>query len=233
MYNYKPMTRENELLLGEGSKPRPAKRRAGAILTALLGVSLSLLLACSPAHMSTPVEVSGAKKQPSPTPVTRYDSNPLIAETQRGLEEAYGIRPDCFITDVDTELVNLSEGKDTYMYRPLSDTVDSTMRNVLLASREAYREILQKKATDIQNLSNKEVRAFNLARFYMELGEVNIEIVGYLPEGDEQGKELRYLAQCDAVKVMSLVGPYAIEEIRQNGSVTPTPSPFNRKPNYT
>lgn len=66
--------------------------RAGWVLSILSG-TLLMALACSPVQVSSTVEVSGAKKQPTPTPVIRYDSNPQIAEIQRGLEDAYRIRP--------------------------------------------------------------------------------------------------------------------------------------------
>lgn len=229
MYNFKPMKRDDELSLGRRSEVRPFKRRASRILALLSGTFL-LALACSPANVVPTAEVSGANKQPTLVPITQYDFEPDIATIQRRLEEVHRIRPDCFVTDVNTELEYLSDGKDTYIPRVLSDTVDPANRKAVDLTRQAFREALREEAARIKKLPSDIYRAVNLADTYSDLTAVNIEFANHLPEGDEQAKELYDLAWCGVVKNISLNGLAAIKQFEQNGSVVippfPTPTPI-------
>lgn len=125
--------------------------------------------------------------------------------------------------------MNLSAGIDTYIPRLPLDTVRPNARVVILDRINARREILQEGAKEILELSSDTDKVLMLNRLYVEQSTVDLETAKTFPERSEERIELAFLAVCDAVKGMSLAGPYAIEEFRQNGSVIPplpTPNPM-------
>src|SRR3989344_4367965 len=123
------------------------------------------LLVLSILGCARPISQASATSTPEVEEIIPTDE---IAVYQAVIEEAKKMRPDCAVSDVDTELNQLAAGIDTYTPRPIQGdkkTVDDIME-----LRQINREGLQKISRSIlQTTDDRKLRSLMLSETYNEV----------------------------------------------------------------